>query len=225
MLSRLKTLHLHTSPTKTILASSPLILISKLNTTTFLNFQSKTQTSQKKNSKTQKPHQLSYISKNHTSTSSTNTDSEDDFFDDDNNNNIGDGPWYSHARRKMQEPIKTGRKWNESSNKKPGTLFPEEIEDPFEGRALPFGRKVVFENVSEHELAKGKYWIAGLCDRFSEFQDYDIIERGWAGYDFYKIPYVYRQFDGMLFFCSHIQKKYVSCKIYFFFFFFWMRML
>ena len=77
-----------------------------------------------------------------------------------------------------------------------GTLSPDEIEDPFEDKRLPFGKKLTFENVSEHEMAKGKYWLPGMCDRFSEFQDYDIIERGWAGYDFYNYHWVRTTFEG-----------------------------
>lgn len=93
--------------------------------------------------------------------------------------------------RAMKKPIITGR-----HSKQHGYDIKELIPNPFVGRGLPFGRRLVFDNHLDEDLAKGKYWD-WLIDRFVQYTDFDMVARAWGNHDLYRTPQLKQPFDGM----------------------------
>jgi len=93
----------------------------------------------------------------------------------------------------LKSPIPTGRWWKMKEGK-PGYLTPDDVENPFAGKGLPYSKRIIFENQMEEQLAEGKYWINDT-DRFGKYADYDLIERGWGDNDLYKSYAFKRSFE------------------------------
>jgi len=91
----------------------------------------------------------------------------------------------------MKRPIITGR---DSSKQRFEDEMDEPFPNPFVGRDLPYGRKVLFDNVLEEDLANGNHWHV-YNDRFMQHFDIDFVERGWGNLDLYKAPMAKRGMD------------------------------
>jgi len=94
--------------------------------------------------------------------------------------NVDDRPIYE---KPMKKPIITGRN---SSTQEPHEL-PEPFTNPFIGKDLPYGRKIIYDNLLEEDLANGHHWHV-YNDRFMQWLDMDFVERGWGNVDLYKSP-------------------------------------
>jgi len=97
----------------------------------------------------------------------------------------------SSGSRSMRKPkpIVTGRN---SSNLEDELTDPHP--NPFIGRDLPYGRKIIFDNLMEEDLAKGNHWHI-YNDRFMQHFDNDLVERGWGNVDLWKSPMAKRGCD------------------------------
>lgn len=93
---------------------------------------------------------------------------------------------FPHRRdpRPLRKPIKTGR-----NSKNTAYSVKDVVESPFKGKSLPFGRKVIFENRLEEDLAKGRYW-SKYIDRFGEYIDFDIAHKAWGNENLYMVPHL-----------------------------------
>jgi len=100
-------------------------------------------------------------------------------------------PGASASSRSMRKPkpIVTGRN---------SSALEDELTDPypnpFIGRDLPYGRKIIFDNLMEEDLAKGNHWHI-YNDRFMQHFDNDLVERGWGNVDLWKSPMAKRGCD------------------------------
>ena len=86
--------------------------------------------------------------------------------------NVDDRPLYE---KPMKKPIVTGRN---SKTEEPHEL-PEPFSNPFLGKDLPYGRKIIYDNLLEEDLANGHHWHV-YNDRFMQWLDMDFVERGWG---------------------------------------------
>lgn len=93
----------------------------------------------------------------------------------------------------MKKPIITGRRSTDPGQEPHGELK-EEYPNPFVGKELPYGRKILFDNVLEEDLANGQHWHV-YNDRFMQHFDIDFVERGWGAYDLYKSAMAKRSCD------------------------------
>ena len=102
-----------------------------------------------------------------------------------NNNNGIEPPKF----RAMKKPIIKGR----LSKDKKTMVLADTVENPFKGRALPFGRRLFFDTPSEEDLARGKSW-SKFVDRFCQYIDFDLVEKSFDD-ELYRIPKFKRPFD------------------------------
>eukprot|EP01084_Bolivina_argentea_P028722 53344_1 len=91
--------------------------------------------------------------------------------------------------RAMKKPIITGRNSQDIEDE-----WKDPFPNPFVGRDLPYGRKVMFDNRMEEDLAKGQHWHEHN-DRFMQHFDLDFVERGWGNLDLWKSPMAKRGCD------------------------------
>merc|ERR1740123_165347 len=92
--------------------------------------------------------------------------------------------------RPMKKPIVTGRNSKNTERDFEEDKFP----NPFIGKDLPYGRKIIFDNQLEEDLADGNHWHQ-YNDRFMQHFDIDFVERGWGNLDLYKSPMAKRGMD------------------------------
>eukprot|EP00484_Ammonia_sp_Unknown_P020983 CAMPEP_0197031754 /NCGR_PEP_ID=MMETSP1384-20130603/10653_1 /TAXON_ID=29189 /ORGANISM="Ammonia sp." /LENGTH=459 /DNA_ID=CAMNT_0042461325 /DNA_START=28 /DNA_END=1407 /DNA_ORIENTATION=+ len=95
--------------------------------------------------------------------------------------------------REMRRPILTGRRADDEGRKWEEELV-EEYPNPFVGKELPYGRKVIFDCDMEEDLARGQHWHS-WNDRFMQWLDHDFMDRGWSNFDLYKAPLAKRGCD------------------------------
>ena len=124
--------------------------------------------------------------KRKTSTTTTTTSESD-------SSNISTEQAIPSYDKPMKKPIITGRRSDDPGRENHGELK-EEYPNPFVGKELPYGRKVVFDNLMEEDLANGHHWHV-YNDRFMQHFDIDFVERGWGNLDLYKSPMAKRGCD------------------------------
>ena len=86
----------------------------------------------------------------------------------------------------MRKPIITGRR-SDDPGARPQDEIHEEFPNPFVNKELPYGRRVIFDNHMEEDLANGQHWHV-YNDRFMQHFDNDFVDRGWGNLDLYKSP-------------------------------------
>jgi len=85
----------------------------------------------------------------------------------------------------MKKPIITGRRSDSEGRRLEGALPGQEWPNPLWHKELPYGRKTIFDNELEASLANGHHWH-NMADRFMQWAEYDMFERGWGNWDLYK---------------------------------------